>query len=36
VLCRCDLPDGRAVVGIAIGDVRDGLLARFTEVQAWG
>jgi hypothetical protein len=36
VLCRCTLPDGRKVVGIAIGEVRDGLLAKFTEVQAWG
>jgi hypothetical protein len=36
MLCRCALPDGRTVVGIAIGDVRDGLLARLTEVQAWG
>jgi hypothetical protein len=36
IQCRCALPDGRNVVGIAIGEVRDGLLARFTEVQAWG
>ena len=36
LMCRCDLPDGREVVSIAIGDVRDGLLARWTEVQAWG
>jgi hypothetical protein len=36
VLCRCKLPDGRDVVGVAIGEVRDGLLARFTEVQAFG
>ena len=35
VLCRCKLPEGRDVVGIAIGEVRDGLLARFTEVQAF-
>jgi hypothetical protein len=36
MLCRCKLPDGRDVVGIAIGESRDGLLARWTEVQAWG
>jgi hypothetical protein len=35
MLCRCKLPDGRDVVGIAIGETRDGLLARWTEVQAW-
>jgi hypothetical protein len=36
MMCRCTLPDGRKVVSIAIGDVRDGLLATWTEVQAWG
>jgi len=35
MLCRCRLPDGRDIVGIAIGETRDGLLARWTEVQAW-
>jgi hypothetical protein len=34
--CRCALPDGRDVVAIAIGEVRGGLLATWTEVQAWG
>jgi hypothetical protein len=36
MLLRCSLPDGREVVGIAMGDVRGGRLARWTEVQAWG
>jgi SnoaL-like domain len=36
MLSRCTLPDGQKVVGIAIGEISDGLLARWTEVQAWG
>ncbi len=36
ILCRCALPDGRNVVSIGIGEVRGGLLATWTEVQAWG
>jgi hypothetical protein len=36
MLSRCVLPDGRDVVSIAIGEVRAGLLATWTEVQAWG
>jgi hypothetical protein len=36
MMCRCVLPDGRDVVAIALADVRDGLLATWTEVQAWG
>jgi ketosteroid isomerase-like protein len=35
VQSRCTFPDGRVVVGIAILEVRDGRIARWTEVEAW-